>query len=172
MEKIKRPTWDESFMRMAKEVSQHSTCCKIQVGCVIVRDKRVISIGYNGTPSGHEHCEDYFRKMAHPDDLAKTPDLNEVRVLMDHPNFKEYHRIYQKSNELHAEQNAIAFAAKRGIPTEDCSLYVTHSPCNDCSKLIIAAGISTVYFDIKYDGEEQGLELMKKSNIVIRRQVI
>ena len=136
--------WKTTFMKIAQEIATHSTCTRLQVGCVIVKDKRVVSMGYNGTPKGHCHCNENFEKGVYTD---------------------EAHRIFSDKNELHAEQNAIAFAAKGGISINNNIMFVTMSPCNSCSKLIIASGIREVYYLEEYDRSIDGLRLMKKSKI-------
>ena len=96
---------------------RRSTCLRLQVGAIIIDEGRIVSGGYNGAPAGFPHC---------------TPDI----CGPDNP----CHRT------IHAEANAIAFAAKRGIATQDCAMWATDSPCLECAKLIINAGIASVTF--------------------------
>ena len=117
--------WDETFLKMAALIAQHSTCARTKVGAVLIRDRRVISTGYNGVPTGFlPHCEDLFGRDA--DGGA--------------------HRAWSRAHELHAETNALLWAAKSSAPTEGTTLYVTLPPCRDCAKSIIAAGIKRIVY--------------------------
>jgi len=117
-----RPSWDEYFLGIAHEVANRSTCKRAQVGAVIVKNRRIITTGYNGSPSGLPHC-------------------TEVGCLMDNG-----HCI----RTLHAEQNAIIQAALHGVSTGGASIYVTHQPCFLCAKMIINAGIVRIVYDNEY----------------------
>jgi len=112
---------DELLGNIAKLVARRSTCLRSSVGAVLAREGRIVSMGYNGAPAGMEHCE--------PETCG--PDGGCTRT-------------------VHAEANAIAFAAKTGIETDGSTLYTTHSPCNDCAKLLINAGIKRVIYWEKY----------------------
>ncbi|WP_455363559.1 deoxycytidylate deaminase [[Eubacterium] cellulosolvens] len=121
----RRLSRDEVLVKHAALVAERSTCLRSQVGAVIAREGRIISTGYNGTPSGMPHCT--------PTDCGP-----------DHPCTKT----------VHAEANAIAFAARYGIKVEGSTLYTQISPCNDCAKLIINSGIRRVVFQDYYrDGQ-------------------
>lgn len=149
-EKKAGKSWHRTFMSIAREFAAHSTCIKYKIGAVLVKDLRVISAGYNGTPSGMRHCEDEF---------AGLP--------MDDEKNRALHHEFARKYELHAEQNCIAYAARNNIGIDDsCVLYVTHSPCNDCTKLIIAAGIRTVVFESVYKRDfDSNIRLLKDCGV-------
>jgi dCMP deaminase len=128
----------EFYKEMVKLYQRRSTCLRLQVGAIIVRDGRVISGGYNGAPSGMPHCTS---------DIC-GPDRPCTRT-------------------IHAEANAIAFAAKYGIATEDCGMWVTDSPCLDCAKLIINAGISSVVFLRAYR-DTSSIPLLQEAKVNIK----
>ncbi len=133
MDTIKDKKFDKSYLKMAHIWAQNSYCKRRKVGALIVKNRMIISDGYNGTPSGFENiCED------------------------DSNNTKPY--------VLHAEANAITKVAKSGNSSENATLYVTDSPCIECAKLIIQAGIKRVVFDRKYRITD-GLELLKRAGI-------
>jgi dCMP deaminase len=133
----KQKLLDQRYLKMAMIWSQNSYCKRRQVGALIVKDKMIISDGYNGTPSGFENiCED------------------------ENNNTKPY--------VLHAEANAITKVAKSGNSSEDSTLYVTSSPCLECSKLIIQAGIKRVVFTESYRLED-GINLLKRANIEVKQ---
>ena len=118
--------WDDTFIEIAHKIAQHSTCCKQQVGAIIVKNKRILSTGYNGVVSRAVHCIDF------------------KNIYSDWET--EQHHNWSIQNELHAEQNCIAYAAREGIIIKDASIYVTLSPCIDCAKLIVASGIIRVIY--------------------------
>ena len=134
----KRPSWNEYFMNIAREVSKRSTCERAQVGAVIVRDKRILTTGYNGSPRGLPHC-------------------TEVGCLMDNG-----HCI----RTLHAEQNAIIQAALHGVITEGATIYVTHQPCFNCAKTIINAGVSEIVYDKEYR-DDRSLYFLSQAGVKI-----
>ncbi|MCQ2410072.1 MAG: deaminase [Elusimicrobiaceae bacterium] len=154
------------FIKMAELVADQSTCCRLHVGAVLVKENRVISIGFNGTPSGQVHCEDYFK------DLYEKNYKNEFATLTDFMasrTFYDLHGKFSIDNELHAEQNAIAFAAKNGISTQAGTIYVTWSPCVHCAKVIVSAGIKKVFFKNLYDRSQEGIYFLQKNGIECRQ---
>ena len=122
------------FMEMCKVVEKRSSCLRNVVAAMVVRDRRIISIGYNGKPSGAQHCS----------------------VECAEGCFES----------IHAEANAISFAAKVGISTAGCSMYVTLSPCMNCAKLIIQAGITCVIYERDYR-EMAGIEFLRKNGVEV-----
>lgn len=126
-----RPSWDEYFLMMAKLAATRSTCLAFPVGAVIVKDRQVLATGYNGPPSGSPHC------------IAQGfcyPGLSSCDASKSLP-----------SRAVHAEANAIAQAAKHGIPTAGAYIYVTLEPCLSCLKLLISAGIHHVFYETPFD---------------------
>ena len=128
--KITRPSWDEYFFQIAQQVATRSTCMRRQVGAVLVKDKRILSTGYNGAPRGISHCI-------------------EVGCLREELGVPSGER-HELCRALHAEQNAIAQAALHGVKIDGSTLYCTHQPCVLCAKMIINAGIMEVHFDEGY----------------------
>ncbi len=116
-----RPTWDEYFLEIARQVATRSTCLRRHVGAIIVRDKRILSTGYNGPPKGLRHCD-------------------EVGCLREQLGIPSGQR-QEICRGLHAEQNAIIQAALHGVSVEGGTVYVTHQPCITCAKMIINSGI-------------------------------
>ncbi|MDL1895993.1 hypothetical protein FBQ82_06945 [Anaerolineae bacterium CFX7] len=120
-----RPSWDDYFMTITLDVSTRSTCLRAQVGAIIVKDKRILTTGYNGAPKGLPHCLD-----------AGCEIVNGHCV-----------------RTLHAEQNAILQAALYGVSLEGGAIYTTHQPCHTCAKMIINAGLVRVVYAGKYPDE-------------------
>ena len=135
-------------MEIAKVVKKRSTCLRRQVGAVLVKDKRIIATGYNGAPSGLEHCL-------------------EVGCLRSKLNIPSGER-HELCRGLHAEQNCIIQAALHGVSTKGATLYCTHFPCSICAKMIINAQIKEIVF-LEYYPDEMSLELFKKANIILRK---
>ena len=122
-----RPAFDQIFMNLAIDLAKRSHCVKAQVGAVLTKDTRIISIGYNGPPAGTHNCDEEFPIEGCPRDTKGSCSLA-----------------------LHAEENAILYAAKNGSQLEGTTLYCTLSPCISCARLIFQSGIKKVYFHSSY----------------------
>lgn len=127
------PSWDEYFMKMAILASERSTCLRRKVGAILVKDKRILSTGYNGAPSGLTHCI----------------DIGCLREKLNIPS-GEKHELCRG---LHAEQNCIIQAACYGIPIMGSTLYSTTIPCSICSKMLINIKIKKIYYLEGYSDE-------------------
>ncbi len=150
------------FIDMAALVAGQSTCCRLQVGAVLVKEGRVISIGFNGVPSKQIHCEELFSLEYEKNFKDKYPTMADF---IKSAEFKDIHGKFSNDNELHAEQNAILFAAKNGISTQGSHLYITLSPCINCAKVIITAGIQKVFYKELYDRSQEGVIFLGRNNI-------
>jgi dCMP deaminase len=146
-----RPSWGDYFMDIAILVAKRSTCLRRSVGAIIVKDKRVLSTGYNGAPSGVRHCA-------------------EVGCLRENLNI-ESGKMHELCRGIHAEQNAIIQAAYHGVSLKGASLFCTNLPCSICAKMIINAGIKKIYYHSGYADElsedmlqEAELELIHLGN--------
>ena len=147
--KKNRPDWDEYFMNIAKVVASRSNCMKRHVAAVIVKDKRIISTGYNGTPRGVTNCSE-----------GGCPRCNQ---------FVEGGTRLDECLCSHGEENAIVQAAYHGINIKDASLYTTFAPCLMCTKMIINAGIKEVVYNIDYPLNNTALSLYKEVAIKLRQ---
>ncbi|MFC1523505.1 cytidine/deoxycytidylate deaminase family protein [Thermodesulfobacteriota bacterium] len=143
-----RPSWDEYFMDITELVAQRATCIRRKVGAVLVRDKRIISTGYNGAPSGIKHCF-------------------EVGCLRDVQGIPSGER-HELCRGLHAEQNAIIQAAIYGSSVEGATLYCTNMPCSICSKMLINARIVDVFYKEGY-ADSLSSSLLSEAGIVLRQ---
>jgi len=150
--KLSRPSWDDYFMGIAKVVASRSNCVKRKVAAVIVKDKRIISTGYNGTPRGTRNCSE-----------GGCPRCN---------SFTESGKNLDECLCSHGEENAIVQASYHGISIKDSTVYTTFSPCLLCSKMIINAGIKEVVYNIDYPMAETPLKLLKQAGIKIRQHKI
>lgn len=144
-----KPDFDEIFMDLAKSLALRSHCVKAQVGAVLAKDTRIISIGYNGPPSGTHNCDEEYPEEGCPRDSKGSCSLA-----------------------LHAEQNAILYASKNGANLEGCTLYVTLSPCIACARVIFSMKIKKVIFldsYAKYKGipSDEGVDFLRKFGIEV-----
>lgn len=144
-----RPTWDEYFMRIAQVVASRSNCMKRKVAAVIVKDGRIISTGYNGTPRGTLNCSE-----------GGCPRCNAFK-----PSGQGLTECYCS----HAEENAIVQASYHGIGIKGATLYTTFSPCLICTKMIINSGITEVVFNEAYPLGSEALALLKQPHIHVRK---
>jgi len=143
---LNRPHLDEYFMQIAAVVARRSTCLRNQVGAVFVRNKRILSTGYNGAPAGLQHCDEVG--------CAREGVASGTR--------------HELCRAVHAEQNAIIQAALHGVSIEGATLYCTHQPCILCAKMMINARIRKVVFRESYPDEtallfleQAGIEVVK-----------
>lgn len=140
----------ELYKEILGVFEKKSSCARLKVAAILVRDNRIISTGWNGVPSNQIHCCDHFKD--------KDPDY-----------IKNNHAEFSRNNELHAEQNAIAYSAKSGTSTNGSTIYVSVSPCTECAKLIIASGIISVYFLREYDRGIEGIQLLERAGIPVKK---
>jgi dCMP deaminase len=139
-----RPSWETYFMDIAALVAKRSTCLRRSVGAIVVKDKRVLSTGYNGAPMAVAHCRE-------------TGCLREKKKIPS----GERHELCRG---IHAEQNAIIQAAYHGVSIKDASLYCTNLPCSICAKMIINAGIRTIYYKSGY-ADELSKEMLDEAGV-------
>jgi dCMP deaminase len=150
MDENKRPSWDEYFMEIMHTVSKRATCDRGRSGCVIAKDNQLLVSGYVGSPVGLRHCDEeghILKKVMHIDEDDRISE-HCVRT-------------------VHAEQNAICQAAKRGISIEGATLYCRMTPCRTCAMLIINCGIKRVVCEKKYQLAKESEELFQKADVSI-----
>ena len=148
---MNRPDFDDIFMELAVNLAKRSHCIKKHVGAVLTKDTRIISIGYNGPPSGTHNCDIEFPEHGCPRDSKGSCSLA-----------------------LHAEQNAILYAVKNNTAVDGSTLYVTLSPCLACARIIYSMGISKVvylfsYAEFKGIGSDEGVDFLKKFGVTIEK---
>ena len=147
----KRPSWDEYFLSITKEVAKRSTCLRRQVGAILVMDKHILTTGYNGAPSGLQHCL----------------DIGCLREQLKVPP-GERHELCRG---LHAEMNALLQASRYGIKISGATLYTTTYPCSLCAKMLVTAGIQRIVTITDYpDPLAKDILSMAKINVEIFEQ--
>jgi dCMP deaminase len=137
---MERITWNQFFMAQCHLLALRSTCTRLAVGAIIVRDNRIIAGGYNGSISGGDHCIDHG---------CYVVDNHCIRT-------------------IHAEMNALLQCSKYGIPAADSTLYVTHFPCLQCSKAIIQSGVQNVYYATDYRNHEYAIKLFEQAGVTVQ----
>jgi dCMP deaminase len=128
---MKRPSWDQYFMTITAQVAERSTCPRAKVGAVIVRDRNILATGYNGAPAGLPHCTEVGCLIYESRAPGGELETNCYRS-------------------IHAEINAITQAAKNGAAIAGADIYVTHSPCIQCLKVLVNTGVRTVFYQRPY----------------------
>lgn len=157
-----------TVLQIAYLVSQESKCCSWKVGAVIEKNGRIISTGYNGSPSGGVNCCDHAAEQGWIGEIPyKSTGLRQdgfqvkkVGLLKEH---RAAHSAWSKVNEIHAELNAILFAARNGSSIDGATMYVTLSPCPDCAKAIAQSGIKKLVYCETYDKNEPGWDDILRS---------
>ncbi len=143
---MSRPSWDQYFLEIASVVSKRSSCVRRQIGAVIVRDRRILTTGYNGAPSGLAHCID-------------------TGCLRDQLKIESGTR-HETCRALHSEMNAIIQAAQHGVCTKGATLYCTHQPCSVCARMLINAGIVRIVYMGDYP-DTFSMELLEEAGIQV-----
>jgi dCMP deaminase len=146
--KESRPSWGTYFMNITNLVAERSTCTRRAVGAVLVKDKRILSTGYNGAPSGLKHCR-------------------EVGCLREQLGV-ESGKMHELCRGIHAEQNAIIQAAYHGVSVKGAVIYCTNQPCSICARMIINAGIHKIYYQSGY-ADSLALELLGEAGIELKQ---
>lgn len=144
-------TFDDIYMELAERISQKSHCVKMKVGAVLTKDTRIISLGYNGPPAHTHNCDEVWPEEGCPRSIKGGCSLA-----------------------LHAEENAILYAAKNKVTIEDATLYLTLSPCLACARTVYTMGIKKViylnsYAEYKGHGAEEGLDFLQKFGVQVER---
>ncbi|MBL7036266.1 cytidine/deoxycytidylate deaminase family protein [Candidatus Microgenomates bacterium] len=144
--KHKKPSWDEYFMQIMDATSKRASCDRGRASCVFVKDRQVLVTGYVGSPAGLPHCDDVghqMKKLTHEDGSTTDHCMRTV----------------------HAEQNAICQAAKRGVSIEGSTVYVNMTPCRTCAMLLINSGVKRVLARNKYHAGAESEAMLKKAKI-------
>lgn len=149
--KSAKPSFDDIYMDLAVNLSKKSHCVKAKVGAVLTKETRIISLGYNGPPAGTHNCDEEWPEKGCPRDSKGSCSLA-----------------------LHAEQNAILYAAKNNVPIEGTTLYVTLSPCIACARIIYTTKIKKVIFldsyaEFKGIATDEGVEFLRKFGVEVVR---
>jgi dCMP deaminase len=140
-----RPDWDSYFLKIANAVSERSTCDRAFVGSVLVRDKRILTTGFNGSPAGQDHCDEVGHLMVNGHCIRT----------------------------IHAETNSIIQAALHGVSTRGATCYVTHLPCINCTKVLINAGIARIVYSIAYGIDDNSMNFINAAGIeLIQKEIV
>ncbi len=141
----------KNFLKIAYIIAERSKCSFFKVGCILVKDGRIISSGYNGTPIKYDNC-------------------NSINF-----SSREEHKVWSDRYEIHSEMNAIIFAARHGVAIDKCIAFSTLQPCWNCTKNLIQSGIVSIIFNKRYDrisdSEERDLKIFIRKNNVMYEQI-
>ena len=147
-EQYQRPTWDEYFLDVMHALAKRATCDRGRTACVIVKDKQIVVSGYVGSPAGLPHCDEVGHLMK--------------KVVEEDGSIHEH-----CMRTIHAEQNAICQAAKRGVSIEGATIYCKLAPCRTCAMLLIASGIKRVVAEYKYHAGSEAEEMLKQAGVQV-----
>ncbi len=147
-----RPSWDEYFMSITRQVAERSTCSRAKVGALVVRGRSILATGYNGSPAGMPHCL----------------DVGCLVYESHNPNGEVEHNCFRT---IHAEINAITQAARNGTRIEDADVYVTHTPCIHCLKTLVNAGVRRIFYEKPYKLETTD-ELRERSGVELVQVIV
>ena len=144
-----KPSFDEIYMELAEKLALRSHCVKAQVGAVLTKDTRIVSLGYNGPPAGTHNCDHEWPEHGCPRDSKGSCSLA-----------------------LHAEQNAILYATKNNVSVQDSTLYVTLSPCISCARVIYTTGIKRVFYKNSYAAfkglpTDEGVDFLRRFGVEV-----
>lgn len=148
---MSKPSFDDIYMELAENLAKRSHCVKAQVGAVLTKETRIVSLGYNGPPAGTHNCDEVWPDVGCPRDSKGSCSLA-----------------------LHAEQNAILYASKNNVSIEGATLYITLSPCISCARVIFTTGIRKVYYlhsyaDFKGLKSDEGVDFLQKFGVEVVR---
>lgn len=162
-----KPKFQKLYNNIAHEVAKMSYARRLKVGAVIVKNDRVISMGYNGMPAGWDNNCENIEFMPTDDKTSKLEDYPFTGLFwQDGQNIEQRYRLQTKPEVLHAESNAIAKLARTNDSGHGADLFVTHSPCIECAKLIYQSGISRVYYNQNYK-DDMGIRFLKQSGVEV-----
>ena len=148
MEKYNRPTWDEYFLEVMHALARRATCDRGRTACVVVKDKQIVVSGYVGSPPGLPHCDEVGHLMK--------------KVVEEDGSIHEH-----CMRTIHAEQNAICQAAKRGVSLDGATIYCKLAPCRTCAMLLIASGIKRVVAEYKYHAGGEAEEMLRSAGVTV-----
>lgn len=158
-----KPKLLQAYMKTAETFAELSHAKRLHVGAIVVKDDRIISIGYNGMPAGWDNnCE----RKDYPDKWTKNEYVDFDYPLQDDDG--AYYRLKTRPEVLHAESNAVSKLARSSESGEGATMFVTHAPCMECSKLIYQSGIKRVYFGAAYR-DDSGVQFLKQCGIAVEQ---
>lgn len=159
--------YKQLYKSVLKEYQQFSKCARLKVAALLVNDGRILCCGYNGTPTGQTNCNELFKSEDGKFYLRETTndDWREV----SEADWKAIHHEFANKNELHAEQNMLGMCLQKNIDVSDCSIVISHEPCESCARLIFAAGIKHVLYVDKYDRGTKGIDFLEANGVKVEQ---
>lgn len=184
-----RPNWHTTFIQICDVIKNRSTCLRLQTAAIIVKNNNIISMGYNGVPTKHNHCYDFWKELYdYINNIELNPSIeikqfynDQIEIILKHDTlnkhdtfdkfiesdmFKELHHIWATTNELHGEINAMLQCESN---MKDAILYTLYSPCIQCAKSIVSAKIKEVYYCHEYKRDQTGINFLQKCGIKIEQ---
>jgi dCMP deaminase len=155
------------YKTVLKEYQKLSKCSRLKVAALLVDNGRIISCGYNGTPSGQPNCNELFKNEAGKFYCRKTPE--DDWEIVTEEEWRTRHHEFSNEHELHAEQNCLGYCLKCKMDISGASMALSHEPCESCARLIYAAGIKYVMYVNKYDRGSNGIQFLKNTGVKVEK---
>ena len=155
------------YKTVLKEYQKLSKCARLKVAALLVEKGRIISCGYNGTPSGQVNCNDLFKSEAGR--YFYRLNKNDEWIETNEDDWKERHHIFANEQEIHAEQNCLGYCLKWKMDISGASMVLSHEPCEACARLIYASNIKHVMYVDKYDRGSKGLDFLVRNGIEVEK---
>lgn len=155
------------YKTILKEYQNLSKCARVKVAALLVKDGRILSCGYNGTPPGQVNCNELFKTEAGKFYARKT--TNEEWLEYTEEEWKTLHHEFANTNEIHAEQNLISSILTEKIDISNATVLLTHEPCEACSRLLFCCKIKHVIYENKYDRGSTGIEFLERNGVKVER---
>lgn len=155
------------YKNVLKEYQQFSKCARLKVAALLVNDGRILCCGYNGTPAGQTNCNELFTII--DGKFYIRDSITEPWSEVSESKWKELHHEFANKNELHAEQNMLGMCLQKNIDVSDCSIVISHEPCESCARLIYAAGIKHVLYVENYDRGSRGVEFLTANGVKVEQ---
>lgn len=159
--------YKQLYKSVLKEYQQFSKCARLKVAALLVNDGRILCCGYNGTPTGQTNCNELFK--SEDGKFYFRESTNDDWREVSEADWKTIHHEFAEKNEIHAEMNCIAQGFRQGINVENTDLIISLQPCDNCAKLIFAAGIKHVLYVDKYDRGTKGIDFLEANGVKVEQ---
>lgn len=166
---IKMNDYKTLYKNILHEYEQLSKCDRMKVACLLVEKGRIISCGYNGTPSGQCNCNELFKHTDNYRTFFLRKSIKSKWKECDENTWKKSHHEFSLENEIHAEQSALGYALKWHMDISGAAIVISYEPCEACARLIYASGINHVMYVNKYDRGSRGLEFLEKNGVKVEQ---
>lgn len=157
------------FKNVLKEYENLSTCDRLHVAALLVKDGRILSVGYNGVPAGNCHCNTQFKHIEKNNEKEYYQKTKEGWISLTEEEYRKNHHEFSEANEIHAETNCLCTALKNNVNISGCSMVLSVSPCQKCAKMILASGVNEVLYVDEYDASTEGNDFLRNNGVSVEK---